>query len=437
MDANSFGFNDPQFTFSDPSDPYTPEQAMQQAHAELGRGSANQRDWEKLGYAPPIGLGDFLERDYSVEFLIDRCLVKGASCLIGGASKSLKTTISLHAATALAAGAKFLDRFETRRSRVLFASAESGEAVLQRNVRGMAEMMGVDIRELAQSGQLSMQFWVPRFRDIDMMDYFGEGVLRTKAEVIVLDPLYQSLDGETASNLSMNGEQIQTLIRGMKDLGVTVIVDDHVKRASENAKRFLPIQLEDVSGAGKAEVFRQWILLGRRSQFEQDESLTNEHELWITIGGSAGHNASWGLDVAEEYTSWRLDDVRYSFELKRFSEVKKGHKTTSESEKADREKRAEEQKEKKFDELIDRAIRFFEGDRNRARSKSDLRNEFHCNSEVANQIFHRLLEDKKIVHLPEPEKRGTRNTDVYILSGELPLPPSGDRKDCVDSVDKQ
>jgi hypothetical protein len=46
--------------------------------------------------------------EFDLEYLIDRVLVSGQPCIIGGAKKSLKTSILIDLAISLATGHKFL-----------------------------------------------------------------------------------------------------------------------------------------------------------------------------------------------------------------------------------------------------------------------------------------------------------------------------------------
>ena len=91
-------------------------------------------------------------------------------------------------------------------------------------------------------------------------------------------------------------------------MGATPILVDHAKRSSTNAREFEPLELEDISGAGKAECFRQWMLVSRRSKFMADPGLPHHHDLWLTMGGSAGHASTWGLDITEQIHSNRSRD---------------------------------------------------------------------------------------------------------------------------------
>lgn len=372
--------------------------------------------WSRLGKERPIGVGEFLSRKYQLEFLVDRFLVKGQSCIIAGASKSLKTTISLHLALALASGKPFLGGFQTVQTPVLIASAESGEATLQRNIRGMAAMMDIDLDELAESKSLSIQFWVPRINDSDLMDYFANCLDATRAKAVVLDPLYMAMEGDTQASLGLNGEQIQRLTSLIQSKGATAIVDDHVKRSSQNAREYKPITLEDITGAGKAESFRQWMLLGRRGRHEDDDGLEKHHGLWLVAGGSAGHSATWGLDVTETFVK-DYSEIDYLMTLRKASEVRQEILEAPDEKTLFREARSQAA----FDSKVRRALNFFEGRPHDLVIKADLREELSCNGIVAAQVLEHLEEDGLIVKHPELVKRGRLHVDAWKLPGTLNL----------------
>lgn len=413
---------------SDPSD-YTEEEAEHIVRSELNGKKLSEREqrrefWGRLGFAQPIGLQDFLSTDYSVDFLVDRCLVRDSSCIIAGASKSLKTTISLHLALCLASGQKFLGNFETVQTPVMFASAESGAAVLQRNLKGMGDYAGLDFDDLHSTGSLSVQFWVPRISNDDLMAYFADCIDETGAKAVFLDPLYLSMDGESQSNLSLNGEQIQKLVMLILDKGATPIVNDHVKRSSGNARDYKPLQLEDISGAGKAENFRQWLLLGRRSRFQDGgDAQTRDHDLWLTAGGSAGHSSTWGLDVSERFST-HFDAVEYSMHLRPGNEVREESRSESDEARAEKKAQKEAEAEKAFVLKVERALLVFQGRPNELIVKNDIRASVRCSGDVASQILYRLEADGLVVKHPEKVRSGTLMTDAWKLPGELILPLS-------------
>ncbi|MFT5326654.1 MAG: hypothetical protein ACI8P0_004531 [Planctomycetaceae bacterium] len=53
--------------------------------------------------------------------------------------------------------------------------------------------------------------------------------------------------------------------------------------------------MEDLAMSGFAEWARQWILLSRRNEYTGD----GRHNLWMTVGGSAGHSGCYAPDIVE------------------------------------------------------------------------------------------------------------------------------------------
>lgn len=424
------------FVESDPSD-HSPDEAYAIATSEAGVAELTEREqsaarFVRLGYEPPVTLAELRGADLSLDFLVDRCLVRGQPCTISGASKGMKTTLSIHLALSLASGEPFLGRFEVAEPcKVLFASAESGAATIRRNVYGMAEAMGLDIDIIEE--RLAFQWWVPKSSNADLVEYFSDGVEGHGANVVIMDPLYLMLGGENQSNLSSQGDEIMTLMRRLIDLGCTPIVDDHVKRSSENAKTFKPIQLEDITGAGKAECFRQWMLLGRRSRFETDgDALTHDHDLWATIGGSAGFNRTWGLDIVEEFNG-DYSEVAYAVSLREAADVKDEQKAVGADAASERAARKEEAAHRTLLMKCDKVASELNRKPGQLFARADIRAIAKVSGDKANEIIFELESSCRIAKHPEGVKRGNNICEAWQALGTANMdlqdaPPNAGQK---------
>jgi hypothetical protein len=79
-----------------------------------------------------------------------------------------------------------------------------------------------------------------------------------------------------------------------------------------------PMGLENLSHAGLAEFSRQWILLNRREAYQGD----GNHDLWLTVGGSAGHGGLWNLHIEEGTADENFSGRRWNVTVPTASEVK-------------------------------------------------------------------------------------------------------------------
>ncbi len=214
--------------------------------------------------------------------------------IIGGRSKTLKTSIVCDLVVSLGSGTPFLGRFDARQVPVGFWSGESGAATIRDTARRCAEARGVD---LAETWTL-WSFDLPRLSDLRHLDALEETIRAHGLKVAILDPLYLALlSPETASgasNVFMMGSLLQGLTRLGQRTGCTVILLHHFRKGGQ-ADDENPAGLEELAQSGVAEWARQWLLLQRRCPYQSD----GNHSLWMRCGGSAGHSSLWGVNIDE------------------------------------------------------------------------------------------------------------------------------------------
>lgn len=229
---------------------------------------------------------------YQTAYWIDGILAKGQDTILAGIYKSLKTSIAIDLAIALATGGMFLGRFPVLEpARVLFMSAESGFATIQETAKRICRAAGVELDEIKG---LLWSTELPRPDRPDEMTNLRILLRHERIDVLILDPAYLMMPGDGAWNLLKQGEVLSVLSGLCRSLGVTLVLIHHAKKSS--AGQFQPMELGDLTMAGFAEFARQWILLSRRERYVPGSGI---HRLSLSVGGSAGHSGRWGLDVDE------------------------------------------------------------------------------------------------------------------------------------------
>ena len=297
---------------ADLSEMYWPQQTIEKlkqsvptidedwAHGKLNEivenaGGDEQREEEKVSYKI-ITSAELEASDYAVEYLVSRTLVAGQPCIIAGGKKTLKTSIMIDLAITLATGGCFLGKLPARRrTRTLVMSGESGLGTIQETAGRIAKAAG---RKLSDIDALIWSEDLPKFGHLEHLDAMVDLLDNEKPEVVMIDPTYLCMPSADASNLMAQGE----LLRGMNNVvagaGAMMILAHHTRKRPTRTDNttWEPPELDDIAWAGFPEWARQWLLIGRRASYDPG---SNFHELWLSVGGSAGHSALWAVDVDE------------------------------------------------------------------------------------------------------------------------------------------
>lgn len=283
---------------------------------------------------------DLLGREIVREYLINDVMVVNEPMVIGGASKSLKTSIALEMALSIATGTPFLDTFEVKqRKPVMFISGESGAATIQENLQHMADRKGLTRSDLRG---LNIGFKLPKLDDLNTVEDILEELRERETDILFIDPLYRSLRvGDSASNVYAMGAQLELIAEKINRAGITVILLHHFRKQGKSYSE--PPELEDLSQSGIAEFGRQFLLLKRRAAYEWD----GKHSLYFSWGGSAGHQ---GLRMLDVYTGVRQTGLTWQTTLR----------TAQEWEATQKEKKALDE-EGENDEIRDRILEVLGG----------------------------------------------------------------------------
>jgi hypothetical protein len=264
--------------------------AADQGTDPAGDGKARQ----PLPFTQLLTGAELLALDLRPSFLVKGVLVEGQPMIIGGRSKTLKTSLACDLVVALGSGTPFLRRFDARQVAVGFWSGESGAATIRDTARRCADARGID---LADTWTL-WSFDLPGLSHRTHLDALEETIRQHGLKVAILDPLYLCLLGpETAggaSNIFLMGSLLQGLTMLGQRTNCTIILLHHFRKGGQTDDEN-PAGLEELAQSGVAEWARQWLLLQRRVAYQND----GNHALWMRCGGSAGHSSLWGLNIDE------------------------------------------------------------------------------------------------------------------------------------------
>lgn len=266
---------------------------------------------------------EFAEAEYHQRYLVRKILVADQPAIVGGRSKTLKTSLLVDLALGLGTGSRFLGEFQATQSTVAILSGESGQFTIQETAKRQAAAKGIDLADAA----VYWGFSLPQLGRRGDLAVLGDALLANSIDVLMIDPAYLCLlAGDVQGLQSSNIFDMGPLLLQLSELGqqtnCTVVLCHHCRKNSA-AEQFDPPDLEELSMAGFAEWARQWLLLGRREPYDQG---SGEHRLWLNVGGSAGHSGCYALDIDEgtlndDFTG-RIWDVTVSTAMDARTEAK-------------------------------------------------------------------------------------------------------------------
>lgn len=269
---------------------------------------------------------DELKRaDLRIEWLVPRAIVAGQPLMVGGASKSLKTSIIIDLMVSLAGAAQWLGAFAPPPEPVpcLLISGESGHYTIRDTIERVIAARGI----VDQGLPLHIATVLPRLSVEEHIEKTKQEIQRTGARLFAIDPAYLALLSDTAGDANLF--TVGTILRRFNEIavetGATLCLLHHFRKATRaKSESFVKPTLEDFAYSGFAEWARQWLLLKRRSEFQPG---SGHHDLYMEIGGSVGHCGQWALTIDEGQTDDPLEGRVWRTQMEKWSDEEHGNPT--------------------------------------------------------------------------------------------------------------
>ncbi len=362
---------------------------------------------------PAMTASELLGKHFETNYLIDRVLVEGQPGILAGPKKCLKTTLMLDMAVSLSVGGFFLGKFRVPTAkRVAVMSGESGLATIQETIARIARAANRAVDDL---DNLIITDTIPRVGDLDHMIALEWFCTDHEIDVLFIDPAYLAMPCENTGDLHAVGERLRHLNELCNKSAVTLVLLHHTTKHMAGLDRFAPPELEHIAWAGYQEWCRQWILLGRREDYEPG---TGSHRLWMTVGGSAGHSGRWALDIDEGTPE---DGYGRSWTIGVMSGTE-AHDDAEDRRESSEQLRATKRLQNDQEKILAKMEQFVEGE-----TKTAIRDAVGMNSSRFNAAISRLLSDGNIVECSVMKSNHKNPYVGYRLAKECDHPDHSDR----------
>ena len=360
----------------------------------------------------------FAVANYRPNWLVKRILVAKQPAVTGGRSKAMKTSILVDLAVSIGSGTPFLGQFDSTRASVAILSGESGPFTIQETAKRVAAARKIDLADT----DVHFGFVLPRITNMEDVEATADMLLRTKADVLIIDPAYLCLlggenGGRQASNVFDMGPLLLRLSEVGEQTDSTVVLCHHCRKSpGEGRDRYEPPDLEELSMAGFAEWARQWILIGRREPFEPG---TGNHKLWLNVGGSVGFSGTWSLDIDEGVLADDFSGRRWEVTVGSVQEAREEKKRKADQKRNEERERREWERQQK----VIRILRA--SNEGMARTRIGIKAGMN-GKHVAETLL--ALEQKGLVK-SIPGKSGNQKCDLYFLVETSPDMGKPDKPD--------
>lgn len=268
--------------------------------------------------------------EFPENYLVERILCANEPLALGGAEKSLKTTIMVQMGIALAVRQPFLGVFQVPESkRFLMLSGESSMRTIQETARRMCRSIGY---ELGDVDNLTISPDLPQLDNLDDVIEFEAIVADNLPDVVGIDPMMLCLGDidERAANMFSMGKLLRRLNEACVKHNATLTFAHHTSGPPQYGAT---PKLSWLAFAGFKQFVRQWVLLNRMEEYEPGSGF---HRLKMVAGGSSGHNGLWIVEINEGNRDLPGGRI-WECAVRREDEVRQETKKRREQEKADEE----------------------------------------------------------------------------------------------------
>lgn len=332
----------------------------------------------------PTSAEGLFERSAGRKWLIEGIAALGQPLICGGPAKTLKTSLMVDLALSVANGAPFLGRFPVPRERpVLMLSGESDRNTILETHDRIARAKG--LRENAP-GCLLFDFRLPQLADRQHLVEVKRVIRHEEIELLILDPTYLCLRGANVKDSTEMGELYKRFADLCLTESCTPVMVHHDRRGTSGKP-----ELANLAHAGIEEFARQWLLLGRRKQYQPGSGF---HQLWLTAGGSSGHSAMFAVDVDEGQQQLDFAGRRWNVTVRSESEVE-AQVARNDQQRQQRQLGKEDADEAAFLGILDELDQANEGVRAR-----EFRSALRWGSHRVKQTISRLI-DQEVIELIE------------------------------------